>query len=175
MVPPRVKNSGGGGLVTGGLKARVATEVDIYFMRLALREAGKALALGEVPVGAVAVEDREVVARAFNLRETSGDPTAHAEVLALRQAAARQGGWRLQGVTIYVTLEPCVMCAGAMVAARLQALVFGVADPRGGAAGSIYDIADSPWLNHRLQVRGGILEEECSRLLEEFFTQRRGG
>lgn len=145
------------------------------FMLTALQEARKALALGEVPVGAVAVRGEELLARAYNLRELTGDPTAHAEMLAMRLAARRLGTWRLGEVTLFVTLEPCVMCAGAMVQARLGALVYGVPDPRGGGCDSVYDVVHSPWLNHRVQVRAGLLAGECRDLLQDFFSARRGG
>ncbi|TDA70693.1 MAG: nucleoside deaminase [Clostridia bacterium] len=146
-----------------------------YFMHMALGEAHKALALGEVPVGAVAVRGQVILGRAYNLRELVGDPTAHAEVLALRQAARRLGTWRLDDVTLYVTLEPCVMCAGAMVQARLGALVYGAPDPKGGGCDSVYDVIHSPWLNHRVAVRAGVLAAECQQVVQEFFRARRDG
>lgn len=145
------------------------------FMLMALQEARKAFALGEVPVGAVAVRGQEILARAYNLRELTGDPTAHAEVLAMRQAARQLGTWRLEDVTLYVTMEPCVMCAGAMVQARLGAVVYGVPDPKGGACDSVYDLVQSPWLNHRVVVRAGLLAGECQQLLQDFFSARRDG
>jgi tRNA(adenine34) deaminase len=127
----------------------------------------------DVPIGAVCVRDNQIIGRGHNRREAEGDPTAHAEVLALRDAAQTLGSWRLEGVTLYVTLEPCPMCAGALWLARVDRLVFGAWDEKAGACGSLFDIPRDPRLNHRLQVRGGVLEEECKTLLKEFFQQRR--
>lgn len=146
---------------------------DEGFMRAALAEACQALAEGEVPVGAVAVADGRLVGRAHNQRETLRDPTAHAEMLALTQAAAALGRWRLTGVTLYVTLEPCAMCAGAMVLARLDRLVYGATDPKAGAVASLYRLLADPRLNHRVPSEGGLLAEECGALLQEFFRKRR--
>jgi len=143
------------------------------FMREALQEAAKAFSLGEVPVGAVVVKDSEVIARAHNMMETSADPTAHAEMLAIRAAASVLGAWRLEGLALYVTLEPCPMCAGAMVESRIPLVVFGARDPRAGAAGSIMNILDTAALNHHPDVIGGVLEEECSEILKRFFQRRR--
>lgn len=142
-------------------------------MREALAEAQAALAKGEVPVGAVAVRGGVVIARGHNLRETQRDPTAHAEMIALRQASRVLGGWRLPGVTLYCTLEPCAMCAGAMVHARLPGLVYGAPDPKAGAAGSVLNLVDSPLLNHRIDVIGGVLAEDSAALLARFFAQLR--
>jgi tRNA(adenine34) deaminase len=142
-------------------------------MGLALEEAAAALAHGDVPVGAVAVLDGRLVARAHNERERRGDPTAHAELLALRGAAEVVGGWRLSGVTLVVTLEPCPMCAGALVAARVDRLVFGAADPRAGAAGSLYNLCVDPRLNHELDLTPGVRASEAAALLEAFFAERR--
>lgn len=150
-----------------------AAEADARWMRLALEEARRAAAAGEVPVGAVVVRAGELVARAHNRRETSGDPTAHAEVLALRLAAAALGGWRLDDCTLYVTLEPCPMCAGAMVLARLGRCVYGAADPKAGAAGTLYDLLADPRLNHQVPVTAGVLAEACGQVLQEFFRARR--
>ena len=143
------------------------------FMREALQEATAALALGEVPVGAVMVKGSEVIARAHNMMETSHDPTAHAEMLAIRAAASVVGAWRLEGLALYVTLEPCPMCAGAIVEARIPLVVFGASDPRAGAVGSVMNVLDSAGLNHRPEVIRGVLEEECAGLLKRFFLQRR--
>ncbi len=142
-------------------------------MREALQEAARALELGEVPVGAVMVKGREVIARAHNMMETSRDPTAHAEMLAIRAAASVLGVWRLEGFALYVTLEPCPMCAGAIVESRIPLVVFGARDARAGAAGSIMNILDTAALNHRPEVIGGVLEEECGAILKQFFQQRR--
>ncbi|MDQ1391066.1 MAG: tRNA(adenine34) deaminase [Acidimicrobiaceae bacterium] len=142
-------------------------------MALALEEAGRAADLGEVPVGAVVVLDGAVVARAHNEREVRHDPTAHAEMLALRAAAAAVGGWRLSGATMVVTLEPCPMCAGALVAARVGRLVFGATDPKAGACGSLYNLCADPRLNHELPIVRGILAEPSAQLLEAFFAERR--
>ena len=144
-------------------------EADRAFMGMALAEAREAAEIGETPVGAVVVCEGAVVARAGNRRESLDDPTAHAEVLAVREAANRLGRWRLSDCTVYVTLEPCAMCAGALVAARVGRLVFGAADPKAGYAGSLYDLSCDERLNHRYEVTGGVLADECSRLLKEFF------
>ena len=148
---------------------------DEYFMRLALREAERAAEHDDVPIGCVIAADGEVVAAAPNERELRGDPTAHAEVLALREASAHVGeGWRLPAASVlYVTLEPCAMCAGAIVLARLPRVVFGARDPKAGAAGSVLNVLDVPQLNHRPQVESGLLAEECADLLRAFFTPRR--
>ena len=146
---------------------------DRLLMALALEEARAALEHDDVPIGCVVVRGDEVIARAHNARERDQDPTAHAEVLALRAAAAALGSWRLAGCTVYVTLEPCVMCAGAIVHARVRRLVFGAWDARAGAAGSITNVFTLPGLNHRVDVFGGVLMEECTRLLQEFFAPRR--
>jgi tRNA(adenine34) deaminase len=142
-------------------------------MREALQEAAIALALGEVPVGAVVVKGSEIIARAHNLTETSRDPTAHAEMLAIRGAARAVGAWRLEGTTLYVTLEPCPMCAGAIVEARIPLVVFGACDPRAGAAGSVMDVLGTVALNHRPEVIQGVLGEECGEILKRFFRERR--
>ncbi|HVC15142.1 MAG TPA: nucleoside deaminase [Acidimicrobiales bacterium] len=142
-------------------------------MRAALDEARQAPPHGDVPVGAIALVDGVVVARAHNERERLGDPTAHAELLALRAAADAIGSWRLGEVTMVVTLEPCPMCAGALVAARVGRLVFGATDPRAGACGTLYNLCADPRLNHELPVTGGVLEEEAGQLLREFFAARR--
>ncbi|MBI3070927.1 MAG: tRNA adenosine(34) deaminase TadA [Deltaproteobacteria bacterium] len=143
------------------------------FMRLALRLARRAATRGEVPVGAVVVRDGAVVGRGSNRRERANDPTGHAEILALRQAARAIGDWRLAGTTLYVTLEPCVMCAGAIVNARVPRVVYGCRDPKGGAVDSLYDIMRDRRLNHRVDVENGILERECSIMLREFFQRLR--
>lgn len=143
-------------------------------MRIALDEARAALLHDDVPVGAVVLRDGQVVARRHNERELTGDPTAHAEVLALRDAATAIGQWRLDECTLVVTLEPCAMCAGAMVNARVGHLVYGAADPKAGAAGSCFDLVDSPVLNHRVPRTTGVLAAECGQLLRDFFRARRG-
>src|SRR5271154_196310 len=147
---------------------------DEYFMRLALREAERAGNHGDVPVGAVVVSAGEVIAAGRNERELRQDPTAHAEILALREAARALGSWRVLEATLYVTLEPCAMCAGAIVLARASNVVFGASDPKAGAAGSVLDVLAEPRLNHRPEVRGGVLREECGELLSAFFASRRG-
>lgn len=149
-------------------------DTDERFMRLALAEACTAAARDEVPVGAVAVLGGEVISRAHNRREADEDPTAHAELLAVRAAAQAVGSWRLEGVTIYATLEPCPMCAGALWAARVTRLVFGATDQKAGAAGTLYNVVADPRLNHRLQVTSGVLAGEAQGLLREFFRTRRG-
>ncbi len=142
-------------------------------MRQALVLAGVARERGDVPVGAVLVMDGEVAAVGFNQKETNHDPTAHAEIVALRQAAARRGGWRLSGATLYVTKEPCLMCAAACVAARIERIVYACADPKGGGAGSVYNLVDDARLNHRVEVVQGVREEEAAELLRTFFRDKR--
>ncbi|HEX9823576.1 MAG TPA: tRNA adenosine(34) deaminase TadA [Actinomycetota bacterium] len=144
-------------------------------MERALEEARGCLEWGDVPVGAVVVLDGREIGSAGNERERQQDPTAHAEILALRRAAETVGTWRLDGATLYVTLEPCAMCAGAMVLARVERLVFGAADPKAGFAGSLGDLVRDPRLNHRLEVEGGVLADQSGDLLREFFRARRGG
>lgn len=146
---------------------------DYRFMAMALEEARRAAQLGEVPVGAVLVVNGEVIASRGNERERRGDPTAHAEMLVLRDGAAILGGWRLQEATLYVTLEPCPMCAGAIVLARIKRLVYGADDPKGGAAGTIFNIVDHPALNHHPQVRAGVMTRETAAVLRDFFKERR--
>jgi tRNA(adenine34) deaminase len=149
------------------------SSADTAMMRLALSQAERAGAHRDVPIGAVIARDGEVLAAAGNERELRADPTAHAEVLALRAAAERLGGWRIPDATIYVTLEPCTMCAGAIVLARVPRVVYGAADPKAGAAGSVLDVLGEPRLNHRPRVEGGLLAGESAALLEAFFAARR--
>src|SRR3954451_2336802 len=146
---------------------------DEHFMRLALREAQRAAGHDDVPIGAVVVRAGEVLAATGNERELRRDPTAHAEVLAIREASKRVGGWRIPDSVLYVTLEPCPMCAGAIVLARVPRVVYGAADPKAGAAGSVLDVLGEPRLNHRPQVDGGVLAAEAAALLEAFFSARR--
>jgi len=146
---------------------------DDHFMRLALREAEHASKHHDVPIGAVIVRDGELLASGHNERELRGDPTAHAEVLALREAARLDGSWRVLDAVLYVTLEPCAMCAGAVVLARLPRVVYGARDPKAGACGSVLDVLGEPRLNHRPEVSGGLLAEECGALLSAFFAARR--
>jgi tRNA(adenine34) deaminase len=146
---------------------------DTEMMRLALGEAQGAATHGDVPIGAIVARDGEVLAGAGNERELRADPTAHAEILALRAAAERLGGWRIPDATIYVTLEPCAMCAGAIVLARVPRVVYGATDPKAGAAGSVLDVLGEPRLNHRPQVQGGLLADDSAALLESFFAARR--
>ncbi len=141
---------------------------DEHFMRLALLAGKEASIAGDMPVGAIAVRNGEVIARTFNTKEATGDPTAHAEMLALRDASRVVGRWRLPDVTIYCTLEPCMMCAGAIVLARIGRLVFATRDPRSGAAGSVFDVLDHPMLNHRVSVTEGILADEAADCLRMF-------
>ena len=147
------------------------------FMREALAAAASAASLGEVPIGAVIVREGRVIARGENRRERDRDPTAHAEMIAVREAARHLGGWRLTGCTLYVTLEPCPMCAGAAVQSRLPRLVFGAADPKGGAGGSVVDLLRDTRFSHVVEVASGVCEEECSALLRQFFAtlRDRGG
>jgi tRNA(adenine34) deaminase len=146
---------------------------DEYFMQMAIRDAQTALEHGDVPIGAVVVCDGEVVGEGHNERELRQDPTAHAEVIALREAARTLGSWRILDSVLYVTLEPCPMCAGAIVLARVPRVVFGCTDPKAGAAGSVLDILAEPRLNHRPEVAGGLLAPECAALLQDFFSSRR--
>lgn len=155
---------------------------DELWMREALAEARQCLLtphtapdvpIPDVPIGAVCVYENRIISRGHNRREATSDPTAHAEILALRAAAQVLGQWRLEGVTLYVTLEPCPMCAGALWLARVERIVFGAWEPKTGACGSIFDIPRDPRLNHRPQLRGGVLETECAALLEEFFARQR--
>lgn len=144
-----------------------------YYMREAIKEAEQAAAMLEVPVGAVVVKDGEIIARAHNLVETGKSSSAHAELLAIERAEEALGAKWLMGCTLYVTLEPCSMCAGAMVLARLDKLVFGAMDPKNGACGSVFNIVDNDGLNHRVEVVSGVLEDECGKLLSDFFRARR--
>lgn len=146
-----------------------ALERMALFMAEALKEAERAGAIGEVPIGAVVVKDGAVVGRGHNRRETDRDPTAHAEILALRDAAKNLGGWRLTGCELYVTIEPCPMCAGAIVMARIDRLVYGAPDLKAGAAGTLYEIPTDPRLNHRMSVEAGVLEDQCRELISNFF------
>jgi tRNA(adenine34) deaminase len=146
---------------------------DEHFMRLALREAERALEHDDVPIGCVVVHGGEVVGAAPNERELRGDPTAHAEILALREASRALGDWRLLDTVLYVTLEPCAMCAGAIVLARVPRVMYGTVDPKAGAAGSVLDVLDEPRLNHRPEVAGGLLANECAAILRDFFATRR--
>jgi tRNA(adenine34) deaminase len=146
---------------------------DEYFMRLALREAERALEHDDVPIGAVVVHAGEVIGTAHNERELRNDPTAHAEMLALREAARKLASWRILDAALYVTLEPCAMCAGAIVLARVPRVIYGAADPKAGAAGSVLDVLDEPRLNHRPTVAGGLLADLSAELLHDFFSTRR--
>ena len=146
---------------------------DEYFMRLALREAERALEHDDVPVGCVVAHEGEVLAAAPNERELRSDPTAHCEILALREASGKLGAWRLDDTVVYVTLEPCAMCAGAMVLARVPRVVYGAEDPKAGAAGSVLDVLGESRLNHRPDVAGGLLAGESADLLRVFFAERR--
>jgi tRNA(adenine34) deaminase len=146
---------------------------DEYFMRLALREAERALEHDDVPIGAVVVREGEVIGAGHNERELRQDPTAHAEVIAMREASRALGSWRLLDAVLYVTLEPCAMCAGAIVLARVPRVVYGTPDPKAGAAGSVLDVLAEPRLNHRPEVAGGLLAAEAAALLQSFFSARR--
>lgn len=150
-----------------------AADVDERMMRLALGEARRCVEWDDVPIGAVLERNGDVLAAAGNQRERLGDPTAHAEMLVLREAAEQVGSWRLEGCTLYATLEPCSMCAGAAVLARVDRVVFGAADPKAGFAGSLGNLVQDPRLNHRAELAGGVLAEECGELLRAFFGDRR--
>jgi len=151
----------------------VSAADDEHFMRLAIAQAERALGHDDVPIGAIVAHDGEVIGAGRNERELRQDPTAHAEAIALREAAHALGSWRLLDTTLYVTLEPCAMCAGAIVLARVARVVYGCADPKAGAAGSVLDVLAEPRLNHRPRVAGGVLGGECAALLTEFFAARR--
>ncbi len=147
---------------------------DARYMHLALEEAAKAYDLGEVPIGAVIVDsDGAVVARGHNMRERWRDATAHAEMIAIREACGKLGKWRLSELSLYVTIEPCPMCAGAMVMSRIRRLVYGSADAKAGAAESLFNVVNHPALNHRMEVTAGILQEECAGIMKRFFAERR--
>jgi tRNA(adenine34) deaminase len=148
-------------------------ELDHQYMRIAIEQAQLAAQSGEVPVGAVLVRDGQVISKAFNRPITNHDPSAHAEMLALREAAFIEGNYRIPGSTLYVTLEPCVMCSGAMLHARIDRVVYGAPDPKTGAAGSVLDVFASKQINHQTSVEGGIMSEECGQLLRDFFKGRR--
>jgi tRNA(adenine34) deaminase len=148
-------------------------EFDLQFMQQALDQAKLAAAAGEVPVGAVLVRDGQVISSGFNQPITNSDPSAHAEMMALRSAAQDESNYRLPGTTLYVTLEPCTMCAGAMLHARVERVVFGAADPKTGAAGSVLNVFSEKQINHQTQVEGGIMSEECGQILRDFFKERR--
>jgi tRNA(adenine34) deaminase len=155
------------------MSAEIAPAGDVRWMWEAITEAKAAEAAGEVPIGCVLVRDGELLARGHNLRERAQDPTAHAEIVALKAAAARLATWRLSGVTAYVTLEPCPMCAGALVNARVDRVVFGAPDPKAGATTTLYTIGSDPRLNHRFELSGGVLAEDCGALLSQFFARIR--
>ena len=146
---------------------------DIYFMKLALEEAGIAFSEGEVPVGAILVSEGNIISKAHNTREASKDPTAHAEILAIRKGVEKSDSWRLSNAMLYVTKEPCIMCAGAMVNARIKRLVYGCKDEKGGAAGSLYHLLSDKRLNHQVEIVSGFLEDECAGILKRFFQERR--
>ena len=148
---------------------------DLTFMRMALEEAARAPAVGEVPIAAVVVRGDQILAQAHNYRELWQDPTAHAEIIAIRAAATTLGTWRLTDTTLYVTVEPCSMCIGAIILARIPRVVFGAWDPKAGACGSVFDLTNEPRLNHRIEVLGGLLEQESQTLIQQFFRQLRTG
>jgi len=148
---------------------------DTFFMRAALDEAARATAMGEVPIAAVIVRNGEILAQSHNYRETWQDPTAHAEMIVIREAAKALGSWRLTDTMLYVTLEPCAMCLGAVILARIPRVVFGARDPKAGACGSVLDFTHEPRLNHRIEMLSGLLEEESQSLLQQFFRQLRTG
>lgn len=148
-------------------------EEDIYYMQLALREAKKALLKDEVPVGAVIVKDGQVIAKGHNLRESKQKTCSHAEIIAITKANKKLASWRLPGTTIYITIEPCSMCAGAILWSRIDRIVYGAKDIKGGALGSSYNLFDVPNINHRPTIKGGVLEEECQSIIKKFFKNKR--
>ena len=157
------------------MDAQDSPQHDEHYMRLALEQAQLAYERGEIPVGAIAIHQNRVIAQAYNTKELAQDPTAHAEMTAIQQAAQAQGGWRLLDVTLYCTMEPCPMCAGAMVQARLSRLVYAIDDPKAGAAVSVVDLLNHPKLNHQVQVTKGVLAADASVMLERFFQDLRRG
>jgi tRNA(adenine34) deaminase len=162
--------------LSGNKRALVSEEsesLDLFWMQRALELAQQAQALGEVPIGAVLVKDDQIIGEGYNAPIGHHDPTAHAEIMAVRDAAQRIGNYRLLNTTLYVTIEPCVMCAGALVHARVREVVYGATEPRTGAMGSVFDILQSGKLNHRVQIRGGVMAEECAAIMQQFFKQRR--
>jgi tRNA(adenine34) deaminase len=148
---------------------------DILFMQAALDEAARATAIGEVPIAAVVVHNGHILVRSHNYREVWQDPTAHAEIIVIRAAAKALGSWRLTDTTLYVTVEPCAMCLGAIILSRIPRIVFGARDPKAGACGSVLDFSNEPRLNHRIEVVGGLLEQESQTLIQQFFRQLRTG
>ena len=148
-------------------------EKDLFFMKLALEEAKKAAEIGEVPIGAVIVKNNQVIAKAHNKRETSQNAIAHAEVLAIQEACRYVGSWRLEGAKLYVTLEPCAMCSGAIVLSRIERVVYGAKDPKGGCAGTLMNLLKEERFNHQCDVTAGVLEQECGEMLTEFFRKIR--
>jgi tRNA(adenine34) deaminase len=154
-------------------KPKKISEEHFRFMQEALKEAEKALKKGEVPIGAVIVSGNKIIARGHNLKESLADPAAHAEIVALKKASKKLKRWRLSDSTIYVTLEPCIMCMGALIQARIERLVFGCYDPKAGAAGSLYDISNDWRLNHRIKLTTGVMAEKCSKILKDFFKDLR--
>ncbi|MFC4098776.1 tRNA adenosine(34) deaminase TadA [Paenibacillus xanthanilyticus] len=148
-------------------------EEDQRWMQEAIEEARKAEAIGEVPIGAVIVKDGSIIGRGHNLRETTADPTAHAEMVAIREASKHLGAWRLMGCTLYVTLEPCPMCAGALVQSRIHKVVYGTTDPKAGCAGTLMNLLQEPRFNHETEMVSGVLQEECAALLTNFFRKLR--
>ncbi|MBA7619648.1 tRNA-specific adenosine deaminase [subsurface metagenome] len=155
------------------MKKKSATKLDERFMKIAIEQAQIAEENGDVPIGAVIVHNDTIIAKAYNQREQLQDPTAHAEIIALTQAAAALETWRLEGCTIYVTLEPCPMCAGALILARMDRLVYGCDDPKTGAVKSLYNIVQDDRLNHKIEVTAGLLADDCSKMLQKFFQKRR--
>ncbi len=149
------------------------TDKDVEYMQLALEQARLAPARGEVPIAAVLVQKGQVLAQVHNFREAWQDPTAHAEIVAIREAATQLGTWRLTDTTLYVTVEPCSMCAGAIIQSRISRLLFGASDPKAGACGSVFNLPEEPRLNHRVEVIGGVLERECQELMQAFFRRLR--
>ncbi len=174
-------NNGVNNGVNNGADAEMDLDLDlnlevehIMWMREAIEEAKKAEAITEVPIGAVIVHEGQVIGRGHNLRETSFDPTAHAEMIAIREASQQLGAWRLSGCTLYVTLEPCPMCAGAIVQSRIDRVVFGTTDPKAGCAGTLMNLLQEDRFNHRSEIIEGVLQEECAQLLTSFFRKLRG-
>ena len=162
-----------GSFMCGGLFSNEVTRMDTKFMREAIQEARKALEFNEAPIGAIIVKNNEIIARAYNQRETKQMATAHAEILVIEMACEKLGSWRLDGCTLYVTLEPCPMCAGASILSRLDTVVFGAYDPKGGCFGTSLDFSTIKAFNHHPEIYGGILEDECKALLKDFFAQKR--
>lgn len=161
------------GKIYNGIAMKKSADIEKHWMSEAIKEAKKAFRKGEVPIGAIAVASGKIIGRAHNIRERTSNPLGHAELLLIEKLSKKRKSWRMEDATIYVTCEPCLMCAGAMLQARVPRVVYGCADPKAGAFGTLYDVSNDPRLNHRIEVKAGVLSEECAWLLSEFFRNLR--